>query len=389
MLRNQLTVTAAVATFALGTSTGRNKMFRQRIRSSGMAMTLMALVGVLLPLWAVADPTALTISSASVTVKGSSSTTLNFPISLPSAASYDTFLQYQTVDGTAVAGTDYTAASGSVLIPAGRTSATIPVTVAGSATTQADKSFQMALFGGGGSTFAGLDFASQQTFSTGNGPSSVIKADLNGDGLPDLIFVNSGAAMVSVRLNTTAPGATTPSYSARQNFSIGGATPAAVRVADLNGDGLPDLVVATGSGVAVLLNTTTPGAATASFAAAQTFSTGDDDLAVALADVNGDGRPDLITIRSTGDLAVRSNSTTAGSSTVSFGSKPTFNLGNDPVAMTVADLNGDGLPDIIVANQGGNKVSVLLNTTTLGPASTTTPSFATQQSSPPATSRNP
>ena len=37
-----------------------------------------------------------------------------------------------------------------------------------------------------------------------------------------------------------------------------------------------------------------------------------------------------------------------------------FSAGMDPVGITVADLNGDGVPDVVVANEGSNDVSVFL-----------------------------
>ena len=64
-------------------------------------------------------------------------------------------------------------------------------------------------------------FAAQQTFATGNDPQSVTAADLNGDGKPDLIVANYGSDTVSVLLNTTATGATTPSFAAQQTFATG------------------------------------------------------------------------------------------------------------------------------------------------------------------------
>ena len=78
---------------------------------------------------------------------------------------------------------------------------------------------------------------------------------------------------MSVLLNTTAPGATTPSFAAQQTFATG-SDPYSVTTADLNGDGKPDLIVANCSSatVSVLLNTTPPGDDHPAFAAQQTFA---------------------------------------------------------------------------------------------------------------------
>src|SRR5206468_2641186 len=118
-------------------------------------------------------------------------------------------------------------------------------------------------------------FTGRQPFTTGNGPRSVAEADLNGDGRLDLISADRTDSTLSVLLNTTSPGAATPTFAARQTVATG-TSPSAVAVADLNGDGRPDLVSAdNGSNqLSVFLNTTPPGATTFAFGAAQTFATG-------------------------------------------------------------------------------------------------------------------
>jgi hypothetical protein len=220
-----------------------------------------------------------------------------------------------------------------------------------------------------------LTFAPQQTFTVGTAPQGIVMADVNGDGRPDLIVANFNDNTVSVLLNTTPAGATTPSFAAQKTFAVGNG-PFAVAAADVNGDGRPDLVVAnfTDSTVSVLLNTTVPGSATAAFAPQQTFAVGAAD-AVAAADVNGDGRPDLV-VAGGSTVSVLLNTTVAGSATAAFAPQQTFAVGPSPLSVAAADLNGDGRPDLAVANEGNKTVSVLLNTTTAG---ATTAAFAPQQ----------
>jgi FG-GAP-like repeat len=80
------------------------------------------------------------------------------------------------------------------------------------------------------------------TFSAGNGPQSIAMGDFNGDGKPDLAVVNQTDDTVSILLNTTTAGATTPTFASQVTFDTG-SKPAAAVVGDFNGDGKPDLVV--------------------------------------------------------------------------------------------------------------------------------------------------
>ena len=149
-------------------------------------------------------------------------------------------------------------------------------------------------------------FAAQATFAAGDRPDSVAVGDVNGDGRPDLAVANLNSDNVSVLLNQTAPGATAPSFAPQVTFATG-AGPFSVAVGDVNGDGRPDLAVANlgADSVSVLLNQTAPGATAPSFAPQATFATGPAAVSVAIGDVNGDGRPDLVVANSTTPTASR------------------------------------------------------------------------------------
>jgi VCBS repeat-containing protein len=153
------------------------------------------------------------------------------------------------------------------------------------------------------------------------------------------------------------------SFTPSTNFAAGDG-PVSVAVGDFNGDGKPDLAVANElssfpSNVSVLL-----GSATGSFTGPTNFPVGDFTFpfSVAVGDFNGDGKPDLAVANGlAGNVSVL-----RGGSGGSFGAPTNFPAGLTPLSVAVGDFNGDGKPDLAVANADSNNVSVLLGNGTGG-----------------------
>ncbi len=121
--------------------------------------------------------------------------------------------------------------------------------------------------------------------------------DLDGDGKPDLAAANTGADTVSVLRNTSTSGSISASSFAPQTDFNHGKGPKSAAIGDLDGDGKADLAVTNFSSdnVSVFRNTSTSGSiTTSSFAAKIDFTTGDGPSSVAIGDLDGDGKPDLV-----------------------------------------------------------------------------------------------
>ncbi len=153
--------------------------------------------------------------------------------------------------------------------------------------------------------------------------------------------VNDGAPVVGPLLHTAPTAAT-------------GASPDAVAAADLNGDGILDLVAANGAAntVSVLL-----GKGDGTFLAHLDFAAGSEPRDVAIGDLNGDGNLDL----AVADFGAGGGiSVLLGDGTGHFGAPLPVAGASLAVSLQIADLNGDGKADLIAANANDSTISVLL-----------------------------
>jgi hypothetical protein len=193
-----------------------------------------------------------------------------------------------------------------------------------------------------------VSFILSSTNAVGNGPTSIVAVDVNGDGYLDLVSANLHDNTLTVLTNN---GNRVFGYNA--TYSVG-VEPVSVVAADVSGDGKVDLICAnrTGNTLNVLTNN-----GSGVFGSNATYVVGYTYSAIA-ADVNGDGKLDLICANfQANTLSIYTNDGKGGfalSSTPSVGSA-------GPVCIVAADVNGDGSVDLVTANFYGNNLSVLTN----------------------------
>ena len=255
------------------------------------------------------------------------------------------------------------------------------------------------LFGKGDGTFQ-----APQTYAAGNSPNSVAVADLNRDGLPDLAvsnFSNPGslsilygepkglfrapvthpmpaytyyAAVADVNLDgipdivvisetTNTPVIVVLLGSADNKFSLGseirpGSSALQFLIRDLNGDGIPDIALGIQGSTNVLQ--IYDGAGDGTFAAGKAFAVGYSPWAVIAARIEKDAPLDLITVNFLGNSVSVLQKRGSG-----YFGQLEYSLGpgaSGASGIAAGDVNGDGIPDLVVCNAGSNNISVLLGT---------------------------
>ena len=184
-------------------------------------------------------------------------------------------------------------------------------------------------------------------YIVGNGPVNSVVADVDGDGRPDIITVNGFANSISVLSSASGFGAGAVSYPV-------GDRPNSVAAWDLNSDGFVDLVVANynDSTVSVLM-----GNGTGAFPTRTNYPSGTFTTSAVIGNINGDEYPDLITTsKGNSSVGVR-----LGTGSGTFGPRTDYPVGVWPLYAVARDLNGDGRADIVTANFNGSSFSVLLS----------------------------
>ena len=195
--------------------------------------------------------------------------------------------------------------------------------------------------------------ASGSPITVGGDPDAVAVGDFNSDGKPDLAVANSTSGTVTILLNN---GDGTFTQASGSPIAVG-AGPDAVAVGDFNTDGALDLAVANGkAGTVTVLLGKGNGTFTAASGSPITVGTAPDALAVA--DFNANGNPDLAVANRGSNTVTVLLGNGDGTFTAATGSP--VSVGTAPSSVSVGDFNADGDLDLAVANSGNNTVSVLL-----------------------------
>ena len=201
-----------------------------------------------------------------------------------------------------------------------------------------------------------ISFAERVDLATGLKPYSVTVGDLDDDGKPDVAASAFEANNMVVFRNKSTVGLV--SFEARQDFAV--TTPYSISIGDLDGDGKSDLVTGnlTSNNISVFRNTSVVG--TISFAAKSDIAIGQRIYNVAIGDLDGDGKNDLATSNYTGNtVSVLRNIGTSG--TIGFAAQVALPTGAGPNYISIADMEGDGKPDLLVTNYDANSISILRN----------------------------
>lgn len=210
-------------------------------------------------------------------------------------------------------------------------------------------------------TISEESFVVAGNYPTGSWPIDVVFTDLNDDGKPDLVTANGTSNNISVFKNTSTKG--TISLSAKTDFATGPG-PRQIAVDDLDGDGKPDLVVANlNSGregsISIFRNTSSSGSI--SFAPRVDFETGLGTTGVDIGDLNADGKPDIVAVSGNSYYYSIFQNITPAHGNITFALKQDYPTNPRPDNVAIADVNADGRPEIIIANSANSSISVYRN----------------------------
>ncbi len=199
--------------------------------------------------------------------------------------------------------------------------------------------------------------------SVGSLPVTMATGDFDSNGIPDLVFSVKGEGSVAVMLGIEPNGVGGAGFNPAVKYPAGSA-PSAVAVADLNRDGIQDLIVASGpnSTVYSLLGSGSAGRGNGTFSPASGTGVAGQPGGVAVADFDVDGILDIAaTLVDRESVEILCGGGSAGNWNGTFSSTGSYALGAAPLAILAVPLNGDALPDLLIANPFAGRMSIMVD----------------------------
>jgi hypothetical protein len=196
----------------------------------------------------------------------------------------------------------------------------------------------------------------------GNLPVAMVAGDFDSNGLTDLAIAAKGDGSVSVLLGTPPNGVGGAGFAAAVKYPAGSA-PSALAIGDLTRDGIQDLIVSSGPNSTVYYlvgNGSAFEQGNGTFAPAREERVAGQPGGVAVADFDHDGILDIAAtlVDQSSVEIIRGGGSQGDWVGNTFG---TYALGAAPLAVAAAQLNGDALPDLLIANPLAARMSILLN----------------------------
>lgn len=198
------------------------------------------------------------------------------------------------------------------------------------------RGFVKVLRGGANGTFA----VDEGTVSVGYSPNAIALADVNQDRKLDIVTANYFASTVSVVL-----GKGDGTFKPEKHFMVG-PTPQGLTIVDVNGDRKLDIVTG-GFGLPEMSATILLGRGDGNFRQSESFSAGEAINDVGVADLNGDGVKDVVTA----GFVNRDVTVLLGRSRHGTDYRPakSYRTAFGPNGLLIADLNKDGIADVLTS----------------------------------------